>query len=141
MSKGVSEAGLPPFKSKSYEIEYRFRRASDGAYRWHLGRAFPMRAPDGQILKWFGTATDIDDQKRAEEERARLLASEREARERAEEANRAKDEFLATLSHELRTPLTAMLGWTRMLRTRQLDQNTSAHALETIEPTSERRRS
>jgi PAS domain S-box-containing protein len=117
----------------SYEIEYRFRRASDGAYRWHLGRAFPMRAPDGRIVKWFGTATDIDDQKRAEEERARLLASEREARERAEEANRAKDEFLATLSHELRTPLTAMLGWTRMLRTRQLDQNTSAHALETIE--------
>jgi PAS domain S-box-containing protein len=118
---------------QSYEIEYRFRRASDGAYRWHLGRAFPMRAPDGQILKWFGTATDIDDQKQAEEERARLLASEREARERAEEANRAKDEFLATLSHELRTPLTAMLGWTRMLRTRQLDQSTSAHALETIE--------
>jgi PAS domain S-box-containing protein len=117
----------------TYEVEYRFRRGSDGAYRWHLGRAVPMRDEDGRIIKWFGTATDIDDQKRAAEERARLLARAEEARERAEEANRAKDEFLATLSHELRTPLTAMLGWTRMLRTRELDETTSAHALETIE--------
>ena len=117
----------------SYEIEYRFRRAQDGSYRWHLGRSVPMRDEEGRIVKWFGTATDIDDQKRAAEERARLLAHAEEARERAEEANRTKDEFLATLSHELRTPLTAMLGWTRMLRTRELDETTSAHALETIE--------
>jgi PAS domain S-box-containing protein len=50
-----------------FKIEYRFRRASDGAYRWHLGRALPMRDQDGQIVRWFGTSTDIDDQKRAEE--------------------------------------------------------------------------
>lgn len=50
-----------------FEIEYRFRRASDGAYRWHLGRAVPMRDREGEIVKWFGTCTDIDDQKRAEE--------------------------------------------------------------------------
>ncbi|WP_420456979.1 PAS domain-containing protein [Rubrivirga sp.] len=49
-----------------YEVEYRFRRADDGAYRWFIGRADPLRAPDGQILRWFGTCTDIDDQKRAE---------------------------------------------------------------------------
>ncbi|HEX8652237.1 MAG TPA: PAS domain S-box protein [Pyrinomonadaceae bacterium] len=118
---------------KIYEIEYRFRRGSDGAYRWHLARGVPMRDKHGQILKWFGTATDIDDQKRAAEERLRLLAHAEEARLRAEEANRTKDEFLATLSHELRTPLTAMLGWTRMLRTKELDETTSAHALATIE--------
>ncbi|HYJ45452.1 MAG TPA: PAS domain S-box protein, partial [Pyrinomonadaceae bacterium] len=52
---------------EDYEIEYRFRRASDGAYRWHLGRAVPARDEDGAILKWFGTCTDIDDHKRAEE--------------------------------------------------------------------------
>jgi PAS domain S-box-containing protein len=49
------------------------------------------------------------------------------------QANRTKDEFLATLSHELRTPLNAMLGWTQLLRTRTFDQKTSARALETID--------
>ncbi len=48
-----------------YEIEYRFRRASDGSYRWHLGRAMPVRDSSGKILKWFGTCTDIHDQKDA----------------------------------------------------------------------------
>ncbi|MBD2104894.1 PAS domain S-box protein [Leptolyngbya sp. FACHB-261] len=50
-----------------YEVEYRFKRATDNAYRWHLGRALPLQSPDGQVVKWFGTSTDIDDQKRAEQ--------------------------------------------------------------------------
>ncbi|MEG4455392.1 PAS domain S-box protein [Microcoleus sp. N9_A1] len=50
---------------KTYEVEYRFKRASDGAYRWHLGRALPVRDAEGQILKWFGTCTDIDDRQRS----------------------------------------------------------------------------
>lgn len=45
-----------------YEIEYRFKRASDGAYRWHLGRAIPFKNAAGDIVKWFGICTDIDDQ-------------------------------------------------------------------------------
>src|SRR4030095_3558780 len=52
---------------ESYEIEYRLKRASDGSYRWQLGRAVPLRDENGQIVKWFGTCTEIDDQKRAEE--------------------------------------------------------------------------
>jgi PAS domain S-box-containing protein len=51
----------------SYEIEYRLRRGSDNSYRWYLGRAVPLRDSAGTIIKWFGTCTDIDDQKRAEE--------------------------------------------------------------------------
>ena len=45
-----------------YEIEYRFRHA-DGSYRWFLGRANAIRDEQGKIVKWFGTSTDIDDQK------------------------------------------------------------------------------
>ena len=50
-----------------YEIEYRFKRAQDGTYRWHLGRATPFKDANGAILKWFGTATDIDDQVQSRE--------------------------------------------------------------------------
>jgi PAS domain S-box-containing protein len=53
---------------EKYEVKYRFKRAADGAYRWHLGRASAARDNEGRIVKWFGTCTDIDDQKRAEEE-------------------------------------------------------------------------
>jgi PAS domain S-box-containing protein len=49
-----------------YEIEYRFRRASDDVHRWFLGRALPMRDESGKILKWFGTCTDIHEMKRSE---------------------------------------------------------------------------
>ncbi len=276
-----------------YDSEYRFRRASDGRYRWHLGRALPLRDADGQIVKWFGTSTDIDDRKHAEEQqrflaeasatlvtsldyevtltalarlsvprladwctvdmltddrtierlavahqdpakvelawelnrlyphdlyetegiskvirtgraelypnipeellalisrdaahlkilrdlglkssmiiplvahnrvlgaitlmaaesgrhfnaadlnfaedlaqRAALAVDNARLYREAQEVNRLKDEFLATLSHELRTPLTAVLGWTRLLGTGQLDEATQQRALETIE--------
>ena len=53
---------------QAYEIEYRLRRAADQVYRWHLGRAAPVRNSDGCIARWFGTCTDIDDYKRAEHE-------------------------------------------------------------------------
>lgn len=118
---------------KDYNIEYRFRQASNGQYRWFLGRAFPLRDEAGKILKWFGSCTDIHDQKLAMEERDRALERERAAREDAESANRIKDEFLAVLSHELRSPLNPILGWTKLLRTRQFSPEMVDRALETIE--------
>jgi len=63
-----------------YEIEYRFRFAKSGEYRWHLGRGLPVRDEAGAIVRWFGTSTDIDDHKRVSEalaeseERFRALA-------------------------------------------------------------------
>lgn len=66
-------------------------------------------------------------------ENVRLLEVEANARRVAEDANRAKDEFLSVLSHELRTPLNAMLGWVKMLRAGMLDDNRTSQALEVIE--------
>jgi diguanylate cyclase (GGDEF)-like protein/PAS domain S-box-containing protein len=50
-----------------FEAEYRIRREHDGTYRWHLTRALPLRNPEGAVAKWFGTSTDIDDQKHSQE--------------------------------------------------------------------------
>jgi PAS domain S-box-containing protein len=84
-----------------YRVEFRLRRASDGAYRWHLSYGLPMRDASGRITRWFGTCTDIHDQKvaAAELERAkdaaesanRELGREVEVRRRAEAAARASE--------------------------------------------------
>jgi PAS domain S-box-containing protein len=94
-----------------------------------LGTAY---LPDSQDLA-VSFFLDLTERKRAEEERAELLAREREARAEAERASHAKDEFVATLSHELRTPLNAILGWAHLLRSGNLKGEKAAHALETIE--------
>ncbi|WP_392482343.1 ATP-binding protein [Nostoc sp. C110] len=116
-----------------YNNEYRFKRAFDGSYRWQLARALPLKDEQGIVVKWFGTCTDIHEQKQILEERAHLLELEQIARAKAETANRIKDEFLAVLSHELRTPLNAILGWSKLLQSRRLDQAKTSEALATIE--------
>jgi PAS domain S-box-containing protein len=292
--KSVLEGWQQAFKTgESFDVELRLRRASDGSYRWHLARSIPLRDAGGHVVKWFGTSTDIDDRRRAEDaqrflaeaseilvssldyeatlrrianlvvprladwcavdmltdertirrlavahqdpakvelgieldkrypqslsdregvakvirtgepdfypnipdellalvardaeqllilrelglrsamtvplsvqgrvlgaitfasaesgrrytesdlafaedlaHRASLAVENARLYREAQEVNRLKDEFLATLSHELRTPLTAVLGWTRLLSTGQLDEATQARALETIE--------
>src|SRR5947208_9228837 len=70
-----------------YDIEFRLRRVSDGEYRWFLGRALAYRNAEGQILNWYGTCTDIHEQKLAQD----ALRASRDAMQRE---NVRKDEFL-----------------------------------------------
>jgi PAS domain S-box-containing protein len=65
-----------------YEVEYRFRRASDGAFRWHLGLASPIRNATGAVVKWLGTCTDIHEQKEAAAALQRVTESARDAEAR-----------------------------------------------------------
>lgn len=87
---------------------------------------------NGQLVSILSLGLDITARKQIEQELHHLLTREQEAREIAEAANRARDEFLATVSHELRTPLTPVLGWLHLIRSRTLDKATVDNALEKI---------
>ena len=88
-----------------FENEARFRRATDGQYRWFLSRAVPLRDEYGKILKWYGVSTDIDDRKRAEREREQLRAD-------LAHVNRVSmlGELAASVSHELKQPIAASMA-------------------------------
>jgi len=103
---------------RAFESKIRLRRA-DGEYMWHLWRGEPELNESDEVTGWIMTATDID--------------REQHALERAETLGRIKDEFLATVSHELRNPLNAIMGWSHLLRSGNLDESRRAQALETIE--------
>lgn len=76
----------------AYQFEFRLRN-KNGEYRWHLSRALPFYN-DGKIVKWFGTNTDIDEQKQLQ---------------------RQKDDFLGIASHELKTPVTSIKAYAQVL--------------------------
>jgi PAS domain S-box-containing protein len=91
-----------------YEVEFRIFSADTRQYRWHLVRADPMRDANGRVVQWFGSNTDIEEQKRLEAARDAALAD-------AKRANKAKADFLAMMSHELRTPLNAIGGYAQLM--------------------------
>jgi len=116
-----------------FESEYRLRRGCDGAYRWFLCRAVAVLDKAGKSTRWFGSCTDIDNQKQIDREREALLAVERQARSDLIRTGRVKDEFLATLSHELRTPMTAIIGWSRLLRDPAMREKNLDRGIEAID--------
>ena len=92
-----------------------------------------LRDERGKLVSVLSLVLDVTARQSAEEERAASLVRERDARKHAEEADRLKDEFLATLSHELRTPLTSILGWASMIRSGEVEGSNATRAIETIE--------
>jgi PAS domain S-box-containing protein len=94
--------------------------------------AAPIKDAKGRILGVVLVFRDVSERKGFEREQERLAEGERMARIQAEEANRSKDEFLATVSHELRNPLNAIAGWTVILRSGPADAQACQHAAEVI---------
>lgn len=98
----------------SFQSEFRMQHAQTREHRWHLARSLPVRDEEGNVIRWFGTVTDIHKQKLSE---AKLSLALQEA----DAANVVKTEFLANMSHEIRTPMTAVLGYTELLAKKESD--------------------
>jgi PAS domain S-box-containing protein len=134
--KGIREADQEILLSGTQDREYRII-TPDGRIRWVRDRVFPVKDKYGSVQRLVGFTTDTTERKLAEELKANLLAREQAARAQAEAANQTKDEFLAIVSHELRSPLNAMLGWARVLRSGNVDEETQKHAIGVIEQSAE----
>jgi len=105
--------------------------------RWFLLQVSPLSRERGGAVV---THLDITDRKLSETERSDLLKEAQEAREIAEAANRAKDDFIAQITHNLRSPLNAILGWSKVLLSQTVDEKTAADALTTIQQSAEKQK-
>ena len=91
-------------KDEAWELTFLLRR-HDGEYRWFLTRAYPVRDTNGNIERWIGTNTDINEQKMTEQK---------------------KDEFISIASHEMKTPLTIAKGYIQLLQLSLGEENQNA---------------
>ncbi|WP_373535022.1 CheR family methyltransferase [Microcoleus sp.] len=114
---------------ENFEVEQVFERLGPKTVLLNACKVEPEERVSMILL----SVEDITERKQFETERSQLLDQEKWARQQAEIANRAKDEFLANLSHELRNPLTPILAWAQILRTGNLKEAAIDRALDVIE--------
>nr|WP_235985812.1 PAS domain S-box protein [Mucilaginibacter segetis] len=106
---------------KPYDTEVRFKRASDGAYRWHISRAVPMKNNKGEIVKWFGSCTDIDEYKKALDLENKISQYE---------------DFNRIVAHNLRGPA-GSIGMILTMLDETTDENEKADLLKMLSQSSE----
>ncbi|WP_292834535.1 chemotaxis protein CheB [Nostoc sp. JL33] len=114
---------------QNLEVEHRFERIGKKIMLLNGWKIIQQGDAERILL----AIEDISDRKQFELERSKLLAQEQSARQQAQIANRAKDEFLSNLSHELRNPLNTILGWAQLFRSRDLDSSAVTRAWEVVE--------
>jgi signal transduction histidine kinase len=120
---------------------YETQRIRKDGMRVHVSVTIsPVRSPTGEVVGASAIARDVTERHRLDALRAHLLAEERRihaatkhAQREAEEASRAKDEFLAMVSHEFRTPLNAVTGWLHVLRAKRDDPALVERARDTVD--------
>ena len=111
-----SALALCQTEEKPFHVEYRVRHPGDGTVRWVESRGMPVYGPDERTTAITGLSIDITRRKHAE-------AALQTAKEEAERANNAKNDFLSRMSHEFRTPLNAILGFSQLI---EMDASTPA---------------
>lgn len=132
LSSEDSDGALPSLQSElrraiGEKEPVHFETSAGTSGQWFEAHAYP--APDGLSLY----LRDITERRQAAEERELLLAREQRARELAEAASHAKDDFLATVSHELRSPINAILLWTSLMDSGSLDGDATKRAIASID--------
>lgn len=126
-----------------YEIEYRLRRY-DGVFLWFLARAVPMRDGEGNITKWFGTCTNINDQKHAadllEQKVAERTFELQEVNRNLAWSNSELEQFAYVASHDLQEPLRKIRTFTGMLESelKQREPKRVTHFIDRIWQSSSR---
>jgi PAS domain S-box-containing protein len=109
-----------------YEIEYRFRDRINGGYRWFLGRALPLKNEEGQVIKWLGTCTDIEEAKNVSSRLEASAAKRTKELERLnkllEQSNHDLEQFAFVASHDLKEPLRKIKVFSEKLERNHADE-------------------
>jgi PAS domain S-box-containing protein len=128
-SRAVAKAGVAT--GEAFTLGYRAVHP-DGSIHHVVSRVRALMNEAGRPVRIVGTKRDVTAEREVEQQRERFLADATEARAEAEQADRAKDQFLITLSHELRTPLASILLWSRALRSGSVSAQDFGRATDAI---------